>query len=126
MMIECFFVGLGGFLGATGRYLFGLIPINNPQFPVTTLLVNFLGAILIGALSEYSFRVAPMKENVRLFLQTGLCGGFTTFSTFSLETMDHLDKGRIGLGILYIFLSVGLCLLGIIAGRLLIRSIHSY
>ncbi|MDO5580871.1 MAG: fluoride efflux transporter CrcB [Planctomycetia bacterium] len=123
-MLECLCVGLGGFLGALGRYLFGLIPISNTQFPFTTLLVNLLGSILIGIFSEYSFRISPLRENVRLFLQVGLCGGFTTFSTFSLETMNHLDKGRFGIGFLYVLLSVGLCLFGIILGRLIVRSFH--
>ena len=107
-------VGLGGALGAMGRYLISLLPVKS-TFPVLTLLTNLLGALLIGLIVGVS-----MARNVNggwlLFWKTGVCGGFTTFSTFSLETLTLFQAGRPVLGGLYALLSVGLCILGVALG----------
>ena len=88
-MLNCIFVGLGGFVGSILRYLVGLIPIKNPSgFPINTFLFNVFDSRLI------------------LFLKVGICGGFTTFSTFSLETAELIKNGSIALAVLYIVLSV--------------------
>lgn len=58
-----------------------------------TLLTNFLGAVVIGAVAQAAGQL-PMSKSAVLFLKTGLCGGFTTFSTFSLETVELLEQGR--------------------------------
>ena len=107
MWSNCLFVALGGGLGAVGRYLLSLIAAPW-SFPVMTLLTNFLGAVVIGAVAQAAGQL-PMSKSAVLFLKTGLCGGFTTFSTFSLETVELLEQGRWAAGGGYILASVGLC-----------------
>ena len=120
-MLECFYVGMGGFIGAISRYLLGLLPWVG-SFPLITLLVNLLGAIIIGIISEAAGNIPELNKHLLMFLRVGFCGGFTTFSTFALESMKLLDGGRIKLAFLYILLSVALCLLGIIIGRSLFHG----
>ena len=115
MWSNCLFVALGGGLGAVGRYLLSLIAAPW-SFPVMTLLTNFLGAVVIGAVAQAAGQL-PMSKSAVLFLKTGLCGGFTTFSTFSLE------QGRWAAGGGYILASVGLCLAGVLLGRALVWKI---
>ena len=82
-MIAALCVGAGGFLGAIARYLLGLIPYQG-DFPLITFAINFVGAFIIGVVFEVAnIRPGMLSDNAVLFLKTGLCGGFTTFSTFS-------------------------------------------
>lgn len=113
-------VGLGGALGAVCRYLIGRIPVHAP-FPILTLLVNAAGAVLIGAVTGLALRGNGLPEAAVLFWKTGVCGGFTTFSAFSLESLGLMESGKPGWGVLYILLSVGLCLGGVTLGRALVR-----
>ena len=106
-MIEILVVGLGGAIGAILRYSISLIPYKN-TFPVLTLITNLLGAILIGIVVGISVK-NNWSKNLTLFFKTGVCGGFTTFSTFSLEANNVM-------AIIYIILSVVLCLLGVMFG----------
>ncbi len=108
-------VGLGGALGAILRYLISLLPLKG-SFPVWTLLTNLLGAVAIGFIAGASAR-GRMQDVAALFWKTGVCGGFTTFSTFSLEAFSLLENGNRGLGVLYILLSILLCLGGIALGQ---------
>lgn len=108
-------VGLGGALGAILRYLISLLPLKG-SFPVWTLLTNLLGAVAIGFIAGASAR-GRMQDVAALFWKTGVCGGFTTFSTFSLEAFSLLENGNRGLGSLYILLSILLCLGGIAFGQ---------
>lgn len=105
-------VALGGGIGAALRYGISLLPISG-AFPGATLLTNFLGAFVIGLIAAQTGKLSPGGV---LFLKTGVCGGFTTFSTFSLETVLLLQNGRYGLGALYIVLSLGGCLAGAAVG----------
>ena len=111
LFINCLAVGAGGALGAVARFLLGLIPIK-PQngFPVITLFINVAGAFFIGILAALASKISGLDSRLLLFLKAGFCGGFTTFSTFSLETLQLFQNGRTALGILYIILSL---LLGI-------------
>ena len=118
-MTSLLFVALGGALGAAGRYGLSLLPWKG-TFPLLTLLTNFLGAVAIGFLSGL-FSQRLLGERGKLFWQTGVCGGFTTFSTFSLESLTLLEKGRWLLGGSYMVLSVVLCLLGVALGERLSR-----
>ena len=116
-MIAALCVGAGGFCGAIARYLLGLLPYQG-QFPLITFVINFTGAVAIGAVVEAaSIRPGMLPPNAVLFLKTGLCGGFTTFSTFSLETVTLLSNGKSGLAAAYVALSVVLCLLGVVLGQ---------
>ena len=108
------FVGLGGAAGAMLRYAISMLP-HRGEFPVLTLLTNLLGAILIGFIVGVSTR-HKVSENAMLFLKTGLCGGFTTFSTFSLESFNLMKSGHYGLMALYMALSLVLCFAGVWLG----------
>ena len=113
-------VALGGAIGAAGRYAISLMPVKE-EFPVLTLITNVLGAILIGFIAGVAAGNADTSENAVLFWKTGVCGGFTTFSTFSLESLTLLEKGKWLLGGSYMVLSVVLCLLGVALGQRLSR-----
>ena len=111
-MSEFLFVALGGALGASFRYGISLIPWKG-TFPVLTLITNLLGAVLIGLIVGIASGNGKMSDNQILFWKTGVCGGFTTFSTFSLEAMNLLEQGKTAYGILYIVLSVLACIVGV-------------
>lgn len=115
-------VAFGGAIGAAGRYAISLMPVK-AEFPVLTLLTNVLGAILIGFIAGVAAGNADTSENAVLFWKTGVCGGFTTFSTFSLETLRLLEGGQTGAGLLYAGASVVLCVAGVYIGELLGRAL---
>ena len=107
MFIKCLIVGFGGFLGSILRYLINLIPINETStFPFNTLMVNILGCLAIGFISFYFMKYYPIDDNLNLFLKVGICGGFTTFSTFALESSQLLKSGSFSFAFIYIFISV--------------------
>ena len=110
------FVAIGGALGAMGRYAISLIPVKT-SFPVLTLITNIIGAVLIGFIVGVVSNRDDVSQNSVLFWKTGVCGGFTTFSTFSLEAFSLLEKKSYFAGGIYIVLSVAFCLLGILCGR---------
>ena len=110
------YVALGGALGAAGRYAISLIPIKT-AFPLATLITNLLGAILIGFIAGLASAGRSPSANTVLFWKAGVCGGFTTFSTFSLEAFSLFEDRNILMGGIYIFLSVALCLCGIACGK---------
>ncbi len=111
-------VGAGGAIGAMGRYAVGLIPaLQRGAFPLHTLLINLGGAILIGMAAASAQRWTDLSPTLLLFWRVGICGGFTTFSTFSLESLTLLENGRTGLFALYVLLSVALCLVGVWLGK---------
>ena len=123
-MSRFLWVALGGAAGAMLRYAISLIPVRG-SFPVLTLITNLLGALLIGFIAGAAELASP-SPNLILFAKTGLCGGFTTFSTFSLESYTLLKAGQKGTAALYILFSVGLCLLGVWLGRLAAIQIYRH
>lgn len=115
------FVGLGGFFGASLRYLLGKAASSQSVIPAATLAINIFGSFMIGVLSLFSERHGLSRHSVILMLQAGFCGGFTTFSTFSLETFALISQGKMGHAALYAVLSVLCCLFSVAAGRTLAR-----
>ena len=109
------FVALGGAIGACARYAISLLPVKS-QFPVLTLITNLLGALLIGFIVGIA-ESRDVSKNTMLFLKTGVCGGFTTFSTFSLEAYNILSARNYGLCGLYVALSVAGCIAGVWCGK---------
>ena len=124
-MFSAICVGIGGFIGACLRYCFTIIFPSNWDFPLNTLLINIIGSFIIGVIFAMSENTSYMSPNSKLFLQTGICGGFTTFSTFSLETFNLLEKGNYFLGGLYIITSVLFCLIAVMIGKSLISHFTS-
>ena len=123
-MLAVLCVGMGGFIGSVGRYLLGLVPVEG-DFPLMTFIINFAGAVLIGAVFEAATVWPGMSDNAVLFLKTGVCGGFTTFSAFSLETLTLLERGKYATGALYACGSVLVCLVGVALGRLMVRGVRA-
>lgn len=117
-MRACIIVGLGGFLGTVCRYLLSLIPISEKtSFPVVTLTINILGAFVIGILAGLSIKKPGFSAEWMTFLRVGICGGFTTFSTFALETTNLFGSGKAWAGALYILLSLILGIAAVLAGK---------
>lgn len=110
------FVALGGAIGAIGRYILSLIPIRT-DFPFLTLITNIIGAVLIGFIVGIASERDDITPNTILFWKTGVCGGFTTFSTFSLEAYTLLENKSYFMGGSYIVLSVICCIIGIFFGQ---------
>ncbi|MCE7031478.1 fluoride efflux transporter CrcB [Lysobacter sp. GX 14042] len=102
-------VGLGGFLGAVARYkLSGLVLHMSAQgrFPFSTFVVNVLGCLVVGVLAGLAERHDAFGPDARLFLFTGLLGGFTTFSAFGLEAVQLIRRGELATAALYAGASV--------------------
>ena len=112
-MLNCLAVGLGGFVGAVLRYLISLIPIKNPgAFPINTFIINIAGAFAIGCIVVATSKNENIDARALLFLKIGICGGFTTFSTFSLETAELIKSGSVVTAVIYVILSI---LIGVLA-----------
>lgn len=118
-------VGLGGAVGAMGRYGVGVVAagVFGRSFPMGTLLVNVLGALAIGFAYVYLVERSALSESWRVGLITGVLGGFTTFSAFSLESVGLLQENAYVRASLYIGLSVGLCLAATVFGLWLARRL---
>ena len=107
IMLNCLFVGIGGFIGAVLRYLISLIPIKNPStFPINTFVVNMVGALAIGLIALAISKNESIDSRLILLLKVGICGGFTTFSTFSLESAELIKSGSYVTAIIYITASI--------------------
>ncbi|HYC33133.1 MAG TPA: fluoride efflux transporter CrcB [Gemmatimonadales bacterium] len=122
------YIAVGSALGGVSRYLFGgaVNRFTGAEFPAGTLLVNVTGSFLLGLLLRYALENPTLTPEIRAFLTVGFCGGYTTFSTFSYETVALLEEGLWGRALLYIGLSIGLSvgatLLGLAAARGLITA----
>ena len=115
-------VGLGSFIGGISRYLVTLFVQNKflSSFPYGTLAVNIIGCFLIGVIYGFSDR-GSMNPEWRIFLATGIMGGFTTFSSFSNETVSMLRDAQYGFAMLYVSSSVVIGLLATLGGIFLIK-----
>jgi len=111
-------IGAGGAIGAVGRHLLGALVVRhvNWGFPMSTFLVNLSGCFFIGILYGIATRYAWLTMEWRLFLITGICGGYTTFSSFSFESISLVRQGNYSYFFLYVIGSVILGLLATVAG----------
>jgi fluoride exporter len=122
-MRELLIAGLGGFIGAALRYWTSILSYRffGPKFPYGTLIVNIVGCFLIGLLMTMFEQKFIMNPGLRIFLTVGILGGFTTFSTFSYETIALLREGSYLMGCENIIFSLAGCLIatlvGIIVGK---------
>ena len=109
-------VGTGGFLGACLRFFLSRRLSALSVFPFGTLLSNILAAFLIGLIIGFERELTALSPNAKLFLTTGLLGGLSTFSTFSLETVQYLETGKFLVAAGNVAFNVGLCLLFVFMG----------
>ena len=118
-------VGLGGAMGAMARYAAALAMAKlwSQPFPLATMLINIAGSVLMGMVMGALARLTPAwGETARLFVAVGILGGFTTFSSFSLETIVLIERGELLLAGAYVLLSVVICLIGLYLGLLVTRG----
>lgn len=115
MFKNLFIVFVGGGLGAMLRLL-GYVFIPNNNFPWASLLVNVTGSLLIGIIIGLNVKEPFLSDEMKLFLATGVCGGFTTFSAFSADNLSLLQQGKTGIALLYIISSFILALLAVWIG----------
>ncbi|HEX7637251.1 MAG TPA: fluoride efflux transporter CrcB [Burkholderiaceae bacterium] len=116
-------VFLGGGLGAALRHLVNQLSLRlaGSGFPWGTMFINITGSILMGVIAGlFAFKLS-LPQSLRLFIATGILGGYTTFSTFSLESVLLLERGQPGQAALYVLGSVGMGLAGLFAGMAVVR-----
>lgn len=124
-MINYILVGIGAAIGGTVRYWISnvIYIIFSENFPYGTLVVNVVGSFILGFLMFYSNDREFLSPQLRLFLTVGFCGGFTTFSTFSFETMNLFRETQYLLGSVNILLNLLLCLIGVFLAYLVTKLI---
>ena len=115
--MEALAVALGGALGSLGRWgIGGALRMVLPDLPAGTFVANVLAGLIIGAASNLGAAV-DVHPNVKAFVTVGLCGGLSTFSTFSNETFNLIDTGDTLGAVVNIAANVGVCLLAVYLGR---------
>ncbi|HEX6617089.1 MAG TPA: fluoride efflux transporter CrcB [Gemmatimonadales bacterium] len=121
------YIALGSAVGGVGRYLLGGLVQRSfaATFPVGTLFVNLTGSFLLGLFLRYAIDTPTLTPEVRALLTVGLCGGYTTFSTFSYESLALMEDGDWGRAAAYIVLSLGLSLLATFLGVAAARELSS-
>jgi CrcB protein len=112
------FVAIGSALGGVARFLLStaIQQKAGTVFPIGTLLVNISGSLLLGFLMSYALSTTAISPEVRGLLTAGFCGGFTTFSTFTYETMLLVEEGELGRAAVYVLVSVIVSLIGVYLG----------
>ena len=116
-MINLIYVASGGAVGAVLRYLTSnFYRFYFPNFPIGTLFINFIGSFLVGILASNLENNGTSYVFIKYFLIIGILGSFTTFSSFSFETMQLINDKKFFLSLIYIFLSISLCILGAFFG----------
>ena len=117
-------VFLGGGLGAALRHGVNISVARalGTAFPYGTLLINITGSFVMGAVAAYFAFKGDASQHWRLFFTTGILGGYTTFSAFSLDAALLYERGDVGLAALYIIASVAISIAGLFAGLAIVRS----
>ena len=122
MLSNIILVGVGGFIGTVCRYLIGLIPVRADNgFQIKTLAINVAGAFLISLITVLAAKNKSFSPQLALMLRVGVCGGFTTFSTFAYESADLLKSGNVVCALCYICISSVLGVLAVFAAELLVK-----
>jgi CrcB protein len=118
------YVALGSAIGGVARYILGGLAqrLFDTTFPVGTLVINVSGSLLLGAFIRYATETPTLSPDLRAFLTIGLCGGYTTFSTFSYETVALLEDGEWTRAGMYVAASVLLAIVGTLLGFALARQ----
>jgi CrcB protein len=118
-------VAIGGAIGSVARYLVGIGSgkLFGLGFPWGTLIINIVGSFLIGVFVESFALRWDLPQVARVFLTVGICGGFTTFSTFSLDSYLLMDRGELWPALAYMVGSVVLSIAGLFAGLQMIRAV---
>lgn len=118
-----FLVFIGSGIGGMARHGVGLVALKwfGPGFPVGTLSINIVGSFFIGIVAEYWAIKSGLPQPIRLFLTTGIAGGFTTFSTFSLETALLWERGQPLAAVAYVAASIVLSIGALFGGLYLVR-----
>lgn len=125
-MNTVFAVGVGGGLGALARYVIaGWVQPAGAAFPWGIFIVNITGGLVMGLIVEASALKLNLSPELRAFLTTGILGGYTTFSTFSLDSALMLQKGQYGAAAAYIGGSVILSILALFAGLWIVRALYA-
>ncbi|MCJ8509613.1 fluoride efflux transporter CrcB [Rhizobium lemnae] len=124
-MLNIFLVAVGGAFGSVCRYLTGILMtrLMGSAFPWGTITVNIVGSFAIGLLTELVARRFDASLEIRLLLVVGILGGFTTFSSFSLDTVALIEKGAVSSAVIYVFSSVVISLVSTFAGFALGRAV---
>jgi CrcB protein len=118
-------VAVGGALGSMARYGAGVLvgQIWSATFPLGTMLINIVGSCAMGLFIGLITRTTPTwQSDARLFVAAGILGGFTTFSSFSLDTISMLERGEIGSALLYVLVSVIIGVAALYGGLVLMRG----
>jgi CrcB protein len=118
-------VFLGGGIGSMLRHAVNVMSARalGTAFPYGTLTVNVVGSIAMGLFAGYFAFKGDAAQSWRLFLMTGILGGYTTFSAFSLDTAVLYERGEFGLALAYVIASVGVSISGLFAGLMLVRQL---
>jgi len=123
----CLLVMAGGALGTLARYLVSVLaaPVSG-DLPWGTIVINVTGSFVIGLFGTLTLAHGrfPASDNLRLFVMIGLCGGYTTFSSFSLQTLDLLRAGAVARAAVNVFASVALCVGAVALGHAVAAGVN--
>ena len=118
-------IGAGGALGAMARHLLssGITQVMGTQFPWGILCVNLAGCFAMGLVAGLGMQAFPLSQDLKAFLATGILGGFTTFSAFSLDSIQMAERGEMTGAAAYVLASVAGSIAALVAGLALVRAV---